>query len=126
MHVVDGEKVFPGAKVQPPPPDHPGFQGADKSRIPHLGTLDTVVRTDEGIEGSIKWKNARVAMPILSTHELARRGNKAEYEEDHCYIINKKTGQRTKFFQRDGVYFLELLVHSDVAPHSQVPFGRPG
>ena len=55
-------------------------------------------------------ENASVAMPILSTHELARNGHKVIYDEHEGYIVNKATGDTTKFLQHSGVYFLQLLV----------------
>ena len=112
--------------MTPPPKNQPGFHGADSSRIPHLGTIDTDIQTVEGQSGTLRWKNAKVAMPILSTNELARNGHKLEYEEDHGYIINKKTGHRTNFIAAAGVYFVQLLVRNDVAAKIEPPFGRPG
>ena len=126
MHVVDAPKVFPGASVEPPPKGHKGFAGAGGERIEHKGTIETAVTTMEGTTGSIKWKNASVAMPILSTQELARNGNVLVYDEDHGFIINKRTGKITKFIAAAGVYFVQLMVNKDVGAIVEPPFQRQG
>ena len=126
VHVVDAPKVFPGAPVAPPPKGHKGFSGAGGERIEHKGTIETAITTMEGTNGCIKWKNANVAMPILSTQELARNGNMLVYDEDHGFIINKKTGQLTKFIAAAGVYFVQLRVRKDVGAELQPPFQGPG
>ena len=54
-------------------------------------------------------ENADVAIPILSTHELARNKNKLEYAEHEGLIEDKQTGHRTHFIQREGVYFVKLF-----------------
>ena len=69
-------------------------------------------------------------MPILSTHELARNKNTLEYDEDEGWIKSKVTGQKTHFIQREGVYFLQLMVPREVtqkdAPNTQPGFTRRG
>ena len=84
------------------------------------------MKTSEGQAGTITWKNAQVAMPILSTHELARNGNRVLYDEDHGYIINKLTGKTTKFIHAAGVYFVQLVVQKDMGAQLEAPLGRPG
>ena len=71
-------------------------------------------------------ENAKVAMPILSTHELARHGAKLEYDEDEGVIRNKQTGRTTQFYQHAGVYFVPLLVKRSVTGNSEQGFGRQG
>ena len=65
-------------------------------------------------------------MPILSTQELARNGNVLIYDEDHGFIINKKTGKITKFIAAAGVYFVQLLVAKNIGADVVPPFHRPG
>ena len=50
VHIVDAKQVFPNATVQPPPPNHRGFQGAGEELIKHEGFVTTTVRTREGGE----------------------------------------------------------------------------
>ena len=46
--------------------------------------LRRVFTQQRGKDKTINWKHADVAMPILSTHELARNGHKLEYDEDEA------------------------------------------
>ena len=124
MNIVDAEKFFPGAKVTPPPPGHKGWAGAEGSRIPHKGFVTTEVKTREQQHRTINWKNGNVDLPILSTHELARNGNRLEYDEDDGVIRNKKTNETTGFMSSAGVYWLPLLVKKDLT--RKQGFGRPG
>ena len=71
-------------------------------------------------------ENACVAMPILSTHELARNGHKIVYDEDEGYIIHKQTGDVTKFIQHSGVYFLQLFVPKNTGADNSKGFQRQG
>ena len=128
MHVVDADKLFPNAKVSPPPAGHKGFKGADGSSIPHKGFITTRVKTNGGANASITWKNAAVEMPILSTHELARQKTRLEYEEEDGWIVHKPTDMRTRFIQRQGVYFVKLFFQKAITGDFEPvpPFQRQG
>ena len=78
VHVVDAAKFFPKAKVHKPRQDSRGFTVASGAKIPDLGTVETPVKTVEGVKSKVVWKNANVAMPILSTHEIAANKNSLE------------------------------------------------
>ena len=67
-----------------------------------------------------------MAMPILSTHELARHGHRIVYDENEGYIINKTTGDVTKFIQQHGVYFLQLFVPKNTGAVPEKDFRRQG
>ena len=126
VHVVDAKKTFPGLKIDAPPSGHQGFNVANGVRIPHNGFVQTQARTAEGHEYNIRWRNSDVAMPILSTHELARNKNTLEYDEDEGWIKNKITGDKTHFIQREGVYFVKLMFPKSQAEPPSKTFGRPG
>lgn len=100
VHVVDSSKTFPNVKVQPPPANHKGFAVAGGTRIKHGGFVTTDAVTNEGQHKTITWKNAAVALPILSAHELARDGHRVNYDENESYIENKRTGEITQFIQK--------------------------
>ena len=104
VHIVNAAKVFPGAKVQPPPKGHKGFTGAGGELIKHKGFVSTNVVTAEGDTRSVVWKNGDVEMPILSTNELARNGSKLEYDEHDGVIRNKRTGKETDLYAAEGDY----------------------
>ena len=138
VHVVDAAKFFPKAKVNRPKPGSRGFTVASGAKIEDLGTVETPCKTAEGISTSITWRNANVAMPILSTHEIAAKRNSLQYEEDGGTITNLDTRQETKFIQQNGVYFVKLLIPKSITGDyklsppqrdehklSQGDFGRP-
>ena len=71
----------------------------------------TPARTAEGMPTEIKWKNADVAMPILSTHEIAANEKSLEYFKDGGVIRHALTREEiTKFIQANGVYFVKLFI----------------
>ena len=72
VHVVDATKVFPKAKTHPAPKGHTGFKAASGTHIPRQGFVYTDVRTMEGGDKTVRWHNAKVELPMLSTRELKR------------------------------------------------------
>ena len=127
VNVVDATKLFPKSKVHPPPPGHKGFTVANGVRIPHRGFVHTEIQTVEGEKYVVRWKNAAVSMPILSTHAMARNTKRLEYDEDEGIIRDKLTGKTTKFYQAGSVYFVPLLIKKSLLPEKMSQdFGRPG
>lgn len=53
------------------------------------------MQTCEGENYNVRWENAPVAMPILSTREVARNSKQLEYDEYVGHIIDKTTGKTT-------------------------------
>ena len=50
-----------------------------------------------------------LAMPIISVKLVAARGNFVGFEKTGGFIQNEVTGARTRFIERDGVYFLRMI-----------------
>ena len=71
-------------------------------------------------------EKCKVALPILSTHELARNGARLEYDEKEGFIRNKATNKTTRFIQHAGVYFLQMMVKRPIAGDPKGDFGRRG
>ena len=72
-------------------------------------------------------KNADVAMPILSTHELAKNHKRLEYDEDEGLIRDKLTGKTANLYQAGGVYLIPLIIKKELLPENMPQdFGRPG
>ena len=46
--------------------------------------------------------------PFLSTRRPALNGHEVRYDKNGGYIIQLKTGHRTKFVVYEGVYFIKL------------------
>ena len=126
VHVVNAKTFFPNSSIIPPPRDHTGFTVADGSRIPHCGFVQTHVTTHDGENKTIRWNVANAALPIISTHELARNGTNLDYDEHDGPIINKETKHITNFDQTAGVYVVHLLVKHDLLPSdANADVGRP-
>ena len=70
------QRIFPKVTMQPPPKGNKGFTVANGNTIPHQGFVHTAIQTVEGDKYTVQWKNADFAMPILSTHELAKNNKK--------------------------------------------------
>ena len=80
-------------------------------------------------------ENADVAMPILSTHEIAKGNRSLEYFERDGKIHHLDSGEITKFVEGGGVYFMRIWVpkrltkpqsKSLCVPDGSVGFARPG
>ena len=133
VHVVDMEVVFPKAAVKKPHPNSRGFKVADGSFVPDLGTATVPAKTQEGDPLNIEWKNAKVAMPILSTNKLSHGGNAVLYHEEGGSVINPKCCKKSDFIESGGVYFIKLFVPKRLRPDAnadanggQQGFARPG
>ena len=79
--------------------------------------------TDEGHKCAITFKNCDVAMPIISVLELAKKSHRIILEEDGGHIEHLATGQITRIIERDGVYFLKMIIDD---PNFDPDFTRQG
>ena len=109
------------------------LQGTKGLQLPMAAELHTGVssqQTSEPRKGNPEpsvGKNADVAMPILSTHELAKTGHTVEYDEDHGFIKDKQTCRTTNVIQQSGVYCIQRLVNINLtAKKDVVHFRRQG
>ena len=48
--------------------------------------------------------------PILSVRKIVRKGNYVTFRDGGGYIKNVKTGDKMRFVERQGVYFIKVLV----------------
>ena len=94
VHVVDVERVLPGAKTKKPDPRSPGFKTACGGTVPDRGSADVPFVTAEGHEYNISWRNAPVAMPILSTRLLAQDKGELRYQTDGGQVVNTTNGEQ--------------------------------
>lgn len=75
---------------------------------------DEVVDVRAGIQGEtheIEFDNLPVECPIISVRKIVRKGNKVVFQERGGYIHNLKTNKRLHFVEKNGVYFIKILVH---------------
>ena len=78
--------------------------------------------TKERHRGHIAFQVADVKRPLLAVPTLARAGNEVTFTEGGGAIVHRKTGRKTTFVKKDGIYVLEILV----APTASAPAGGPG
>ena len=114
VHVVNMSKHLPGAKIRRAPRGARGFQTADGKTIPDKGSAITPMRTVEGLERCVHWKNADVALPILSTNLIAQNNAELRYREKDGTIHHLDTGDTTDFIAASGVYFLKIYLPKDI------------
>ena len=76
---------------------------ADGSHVPDLGHASVEAKTQEGDHLSIDFKNAKVAMPILSTNKLYHGGKAVLYHESGGSIINPELASKSDFIE-SGVH----------------------
>ena len=84
------------------------------------------VETELGLKCGITFQCADVDTPVLSTKLLAQTGHEVTYRKDCGDILDLKTGKRTKFVLRGGVYYIELKIRPLVMPKTDPSFVRPG
>ena len=110
VHVVDVHQVLPGAKITQPAKGAPAFKTANGGTVPNLGSTVVPFVTQEGQHKQVHWTHADVAMPIRSTHELARNDGELRYREDSGKIVNLLSNEETAFISAGWVYFLKMMV----------------
>ena len=117
-NIADLAKHFPGAKLVPSDASKRGQQyaNANGTLFSGNGQFSIECTTAEGHRREFTFQNAQVAMPILSTGQIADQGNVIYYDQYGGHIINLTSGEQSRFIRRQGVYFIELRVNSDLVP----------
>ena len=130
-HACNPKKHFKRFKMRPSPGSKNGqvFVTANEQQTANIGEKLVKFRTREGEQCQIVVQCADVAMPIFSTRKLGKthRTILADEHQDHGFFEHRKTGARTQFFSKDGVYFLRIRLTPDMpdAEPRDNGFGRP-
>lgn len=82
VHVVDAEKVFPGAASIPPKKGASGYKPANGGTVSNLGSAEMPCVTTEAQSKHDHWIHANVAMPILSTKLLTHSNGELRYRTE--------------------------------------------
>ena len=117
VDVADMERDFPGAKVKEPQAGEKDFAAANGSKVRNLGSATIRAKTVEGDDITSDWKNAKVAMPIISTNKRTQGGKAVLYHETGGSLINPHNSIQSGFVESGGVYFIKLLVPKALVKH---------
>ena len=89
--------------------------------FPIKGSATVPFKTEEGHDHQIKWSNAPVAMPILSTRLLAQDNGELRYQCDGGQICNWQRDEESHFVSASGVYFMKMFVKRQFTQLSKDP-----
>ena len=89
------------------------YKGADGSDIPHLGqqVLQGVTEENDPIKMTVQV--AKITKPLASVKKMTQAGNRVVFDGQNSYIEHKASGRKTKIYERDGTYAIDLWVSSD-------------
>ena len=82
--------------------------------------------TQEGNVKQILFQTADVALPSISTGNIADAGHCILYSKKGGCIIDGETGAMDHFYRIQGVYFIKLRIEDDIVPPPPVPDKKPG
>ena len=86
------------------------YTPAGGGEIPNLGEQQWEVETREGFDGIFTFQVAQVTKPLLAVSQVTAKGNKVNFYEDWGEIVHIKTGRKTRFERKNGVYVLRVWV----------------
>ena len=101
------------------------FVTATGQIIHNLGEKRVRVETERKSKCNIVFQCADVDIPVLSTRKLCQSGHEVTYRKNGGVILDRKSGQQTKFILRGGVYYVKLKVLRPGSPEKSMGFARP-
>ena len=106
------ERCLPEHPVKPSEGSRSGvhYLAANGGRIPNQGEMALDFVTKERYRGHIAFQVADVKRPLLAVSTLAKSGNEVTFSENGGTITHRRTGRKTTFVKKDGIYVLEILV----------------
>ena len=123
IHGADAKKHI--KRVPLTPSKHDGLECTAANGGDMIVQGEQVVKyeVDEGHQCVTAFLNAGCDLPIISKRKLTRDGNLVVFDKrvNGGCIKHLKSGKVTHFVERDGVYFLKMIM-----PKPKVPFGRLG
>ncbi len=116
------------AKIRPSPGSKRGahFVAANNGRIPNEGEIDFVFKTVEGHEHSFVFQVAETNKPLGAVSYFVDDGFRVIFDKDLktgvdlSMMINKATGQITRFRRDRNVWVMDAIIEDEVI----VPEGR--
>ena len=86
------------------------YLAANGQEIPNLGEQRISVTTGEGHLCGLKFQTADVTRPILSVPKLTASGHSCTFGKDGGVITCTRTGRKTNFLKKNGLYVLGVWV----------------
>ena len=118
--------MAPGVVIEASPGSQRGqhYVSASGGRLPNMGQQKMKVQTNEGRDAMVLYQVAELSRPLTAVSETCDNGNWVVFTPEGGFIWNLKTGGRTNFERRGGIYELDLWVkEEDLQPAG---FPRPG
>ena len=93
------------------------FAAAGGKALPNEGEKKIPMMTSQGRNVDTEWQVVETSRPLMSVHQICRKGNVVVFGQEGGYIMSLSDGSRTPFGVKDNVYVLDLYMP---------PFGRQG
>ena len=102
------------------------YTAANGGEVPNLGEQSWEIKTREGDHGHLKFQVAKVMKPLLAVSQITALGNRVHFYETWGEIVCGKTGKKTRFERKNGVYVLRVWVKEAADDEAgNVGFARP-
>ena len=122
--------MAPGVVIETSPGSQRGqhYVSASGGRLPNMGQQKLKIQTNEGRDAMVLYQIAEVSRPLTAVSQTCDNDNWVVYTPEGGFIWNLKTGGKTSFERRGGIYELDLWVKdSDLTGGNQSSgFPRPG
>ena len=110
---VASPKDFPSHMISESEGSRRGIKyiAANGDKMPNVGEQKVKVYTGEGHLCGLRFQSVdKVTRPILSVPRLTETGHSCQFRKDGGTIVNLKTGQKTHFYRKGGVYVMGVWI----------------
>ena len=121
---MDIDAVCPGVKVEKASHAITCITASGEEMV-----ADQVARLHVSLDGQdcdIPFSKLPLSMPIISVRRHIHRGHRCRIQEGGGYFRNVKTRKKSRFIEKDGVYFMRLKVIGSADEFPSLSFTRPG
>ena len=120
--------MAPGVLIEASPGSQRGqhYVPASGGRRTTRGQQELRVQTNEGRDAIVLYQIAEVSRPLTAVSQTCDNGNWVVYTPQGGFIWNLKTGGKTNFERRGGIYELDLWVKDSDLNGGSPSTGFPG
>ena len=86
------------------------YRAANWTPIRNEGEKHIIGLTDDRTPINFVMKIAEVSKPLGSVYQFTEAGNMVVFDKGHSYIVDKRTGKKTKLIEENGVFYLHVWV----------------